>query len=140
VAEARRFATGQLAGQLSPDTLRRTALDELASLLPILRRLPRRLDRISGALETGRLSVNVRQFADASDRRYITGLLHQVLLAFLSAAAGIIAVMLIGLRGGPSVTRTVTLYAFFGYFLLVVAAILAVRVLVLVFRPPVYRD
>jgi hypothetical protein len=34
----------------------------------------------------------------------------------------------------------VTLYAFFGYFLLVVAAILAVRVLVLVFRPPVYRD
>jgi len=46
------------------------------------------LDRISGALETGRLSVNVRQFADASDRRYITGLLHQVLLAFLSAAAG----------------------------------------------------
>jgi hypothetical protein len=33
------------------------------------------------------------------------------------------------------VTRTVTLYAFFGYCLLVVAAILAVRVLVLVFRP-----
>jgi ubiquinone biosynthesis protein len=140
VAEARRFATGQLAGQFSPDTLRRTALDELASLLPMLRRLPRRLDRISGALETGRLSVNIRRFADASDRRYITGLLHQVLLAFLSAAAGIIAVMLIGLRGGPSVTRTVTLYAFFGYFLLVVAAILAVRVLVLVFRPPMYRD
>ena len=140
VAEARRFATSQLAGQFSPDTLRRTALDELASLLPMLRRLPRRLDRITGALETGRLSVNIRQFADPSDRRYITGLLHQVLLAFLAAAAGIIAVMMIGLHGGPSVTRTVTLYAFFGYCLLVVAAILAVRVLVLVFRPPMYRD
>ena len=58
-----------------------------------------------------------------------------MLLAFLAAAAGIIAVMMIGLHGGPNVTPTVTLYAFFGYCLLVIAAILAVRVLVLVFRP-----
>jgi hypothetical protein len=40
-----------------------------------------------------------------------------------------------GLHGGPVITRSVTLYAFFGYCLLVTAAILAVRVLVLVFRP-----
>ena len=135
VTEARRFAAEQLAGQFSPDTLRETAMGELASLLPMLRRLPRRIDRIAGALETGRLSVNVRHLADASDRRYVTGLLHQVLLAFLAAAAGIMAVMMIGLHGGPNVTPTVTLYAFFGYCLLVIAAILAVRVLVLVFRP-----
>ncbi len=135
VTEARRFAAEQLAGQLSPDTLRETAMGELVSLLPMLRRLPRRIDRIAGALETGRLSVNVRHLADASDRRYVTGLLHQVLLAFLAAAAGIMAVMMIGLHGGPNVTPTVTLYAFFGYCLLVIAAILAVRVLVLVFRP-----
>ena len=135
VTEARRFAAEQLAGQFSPDTLRETAMGELVSLLPMLRRLPRRIDRIAGALETGRLSVNVRHLADASDRRYVTGLLHQVLLAFLAAAAGIMAVMMIGLHGGPNVTPAVTLYAFFGYCLLVVAAILAVRVLVLVFRP-----
>ena len=135
VTEARRFAAEQLAGQFSPDTLRETAMGELASLLPMLRRLPRRIDRIAGALETGRLSVNVRHLADASDRRYVTGLLHQVLLAFLAAAAGIMAVMMIGLHGGPNVTPAVTLYAFFGYCLLVIAAILAVRVLVLVFRP-----
>ena len=53
VTEARRFAAEQLAGQLSPDTLRQTAMGELASLLPMLRRLPRRIDRIAGALETG---------------------------------------------------------------------------------------
>ena len=135
VTEARRFAADQLAGQFSRDTLRQTAIDELASLLPMLRRLPRRIDRIAGALETGRLSHNVRFLADASDRRYVTGLLHQVLLAFLAAAAGVVAVMMIGLHGGPNVTPAVTLYAFFGYCLLVVAAILAVRVLVLVFRP-----
>jgi ubiquinone biosynthesis protein len=135
VTEARRFAAEQLAGQFSPDSLRHTAMDELTSLLPMLRRLPRRIDRIAGALEAGRLSVNVRHLADASDRRFVTGLLQQVLLTFLAAAAGIMAVMMIGLHGGPSVTQTVTLYAFFGYCLLVVAAILAVRVLVLVFRP-----
>jgi ubiquinone biosynthesis protein len=135
VAEARRFASGQLAEQLGPEELRRTALDELTSLLPMLRRLPRRVDRIGQALETGRLSINVRLLADPSDRRFITGLLHQVLLAFLAAASGVMAVLMIGLRGGPSVTPDVGLYAFFGYCLLVVAAILAVRVLVLVFRP-----
>jgi ubiquinone biosynthesis protein len=135
VAGARRFASGQFAERLGPDELRRTALDELTSLLPMLRRLPRRIDRVGQALETGRLSVNVRLLADRSDRRFVTGLLHQVLLTFLAAASGIMAVLLIGLRGGPSVTQEVSLYGFFGYCLLVVAAILAVRVLVLVFRP-----
>jgi ubiquinone biosynthesis protein len=134
VAGARRFASGQFAERLGPDELRRTALDELTSLLPMLRRLPRRIDRVGHALETGRLSVNVRLLADPSDRRFVTGLLHQVLLTFLAAASGIMAVLLIGLRGGPSVTREVSLYGFFGYCLLVVAAMLAVRVLVLVFR------
>jgi ubiquinone biosynthesis protein len=42
VAEARRFASGQLAERLGPDELRRTALDELTSLLPMLRRRPQR--------------------------------------------------------------------------------------------------
>jgi ubiquinone biosynthesis protein len=135
VAGARRFASGQFAERLGPDELRRTALDELTSLLPMLRRLPRRIDRVGHALETGRLSVNVRLLADPSDRRFVTSLLHQVLLTFLAAASGIMAVLLIGLRGGPSVTREVSLYGFFGYCLLVVAAMLAVRVLVLVFRP-----
>jgi predicted lipid-binding transport protein (Tim44 family) len=52
-----------------------------------------------------------------------------------SSASGIMAVLMLGLHGGPAITSTVTLYAFFGYCLLVVAAILALRVLVLVFRP-----
>ncbi len=38
VAEARRFAGQQLAGQFRPDTLRTTAADELVALLPLLRR------------------------------------------------------------------------------------------------------
>jgi ubiquinone biosynthesis protein len=135
VQEARRFGGQQLAAQLSPEAVRKTAADELAALVPLLRRLPRRIDRIGGALEDGRLTVSVRLLADPADRRYLTGLVHQVLLAFLAAAAGIMAVLMIGLRGGPVLTSSVSLYSFLGYCLLVTAAILAVRVLVQVFRP-----
>jgi ubiquinone biosynthesis protein len=135
VDEARRFGGQQLAAQLSPEAIRKAATDELAALLPQLRRLPRRIDRIGGALEDGRLTLNVRLLADPSDRRYLTGLVHQVLLTFLAAATGIMAVLMIGLHGGPALTKDVSLYSFFGYCLLVIAAILAVRVLVQVFRP-----
>jgi len=135
VAEARRFGADQMAARLGPEALKQTATDELAALMPILRRIPRRIDRIGGTLEDGRLTINVRLLGDASDRRYLTGLVHQVLLAFLAAAAGIMAVMMIGLHGGPALTRDVSLYSFLGYCLLVVAAILALRVLVQVFRP-----
>jgi ubiquinone biosynthesis protein len=135
VDEARRFGGKQLAAQLTPEAIRQTATDELAALIPLLRRLPRRIDRIGGALEEGRLTVSVRLLADASDRRYLTGLVHRILLAFLAAASGIIAVLMIALHGGPAVTSQVSLYSFLGYCLLVIAAILAVRVLVQVFRP-----
>ena len=134
VSEARRFGENQLAAQLSPDVIKKTAADEWATLMPMLRRLPRRIDRISGALEDGRLTVSVRILANPSDRRYLTGLVHRILLAFLGAAAGIIAVLMIGLRGGPALSRTVSLYSFFGYCLLVIAALLTMRVLVQVFR------
>ncbi len=135
VAEARRFGDQQLAAQLSPEAIKNTAADDLAMLVPMLRRVPRRIDRLGGALEDGRLTVSVRLLADPSDRQYLTGLMHRALLAFLAAAAGIMAVLMIGLHGGPALSKTVSLYSFFGYCLLVVAAILAVRVLVQVFRP-----
>jgi ubiquinone biosynthesis protein len=134
VAEARRFGGEQFAAQLRPEAIRKTAADELAALIPLLRRLPRRVDRIGGALEAGRLTVSVRLLADPSDRRYLTGLVHQVLLAFLAAATGIMAVLMLGLHGGPVLSPSVSLYSFFGYCLLVIAAILALRVLVQVFR------
>jgi ubiquinone biosynthesis protein len=135
VAGARAFAADQLAEQLRPGAMRRTATEELLSLLPLLRRVPRRLDRLSAALEEGRLTVNTRPFAAGEDRRVLTRLVHQVLLAGLSATAGIIAVLMLGLSGGPAVTGEVTLYQFLGYGLLVISAILALRVLVTVFRP-----
>jgi ubiquinone biosynthesis protein len=42
---------------------------------------------------------------------------------------------MLGLHSGPRLTDTVGLFEFFGYCLLVISAILALRVLVLIFRP-----
>ena len=133
-AEARAYAADHIAAQLSPRGAPKSAADELIALLPVLRRLPRRFDRITAAMEQGRLSLNVRLFADERDRRVVTGLTHQFLLTFLGAASGIVAAMLLGAPGGPKITPTLSLYQFIGYNLLIVAAILVLRVLFTIFR------
>ena len=135
VAESRAFASGQLASQMNPTTLRQTATDELLALLPILRRLPRRADRITGALEQGRLSLNVRLFADQRDRRVVTTLLHEILLAFLGATTGIMGVLLLSSTNGPHVSTSVSLFQLIGYNLLVISFVLVLRVLFIIFRP-----
>lgn len=132
--EARAYAADHISAQVSPGAVQKTATDELVALLPVLRRLPRRFDRVTGALEEGRLSVNVRQFADERDRRMVTGLVHQFLMTFLGVGSGIIAAMLLGTPGGPKITPTLSLYQFIGYNLLIVAAILALRVLFVILR------
>jgi len=134
VTEARQYAATHVAAQLTPKTVQKTAADELLALVPVLRRLPRRLDRISGALEQGRLGLNVRLFADERDRRYVTGLTNQFLLTFLGAATGVIAALLLGVSAGPKVASGVSLAQLIGYNLLIVAAILVLRVLFVVFR------
>jgi ubiquinone biosynthesis protein len=135
VAEARTWAARHGPERVDAPAARQAVTEELTTLLPMLRRLPRRVERIASAAENGRLSVQVRLFADQRDRRHLTGLLHQVLLTILASTAGIMAVLLLGTGGGPAVTATVSLYQLLGYNLLVVCAILALRVLVLIFRP-----
>jgi len=133
-SEARAYAASHVAAQMSPKAAGKTAIDELTALLPVLRRLPRRFDRVTGAMEQGRLSLNVRLFADERDRQVVTGLTHQVLLAFLGAVMGIVAALLLGAPGGPKIAPTVSLFQLIGYNLLIVASILVLRVLFLIFR------
>ncbi len=131
VAEARAIARGQLDARAVGGAAR----DDLLAALAVVRRLPRRLDRISAALEHGRMNVNVRLLADERDRRVITALLHQVLLAFLGATTGLMGALLLGAGGGPVVAQGVTLFQLLGYNLLVVSLLLVLRVLFVLFRP-----
>ena len=108
LVESRAFANRLVGERLQPDSLRRTATEELMSLLPVLRRLPRRVDRVTSALEQGQLSVNIRLFADERDRAVVTGMLHEVLLAFTGMATGVMAVLLLTSTSGPKVSTEVT--------------------------------
>ena len=134
VARAREVGGELLTEAMDPARLRQSLEDELASLLPLLRRLPRRVERIADAVEHGRLSVNVRLFADDRDRRVATSMLHQTLLAGLGAAAGLMAVLLLGTEGGPDVTGAIELFSLLGYALFIVSVVLVLRVLVIIFR------
>lgn len=129
VAEARAFARAHVQDTLVPESLRTAVLSEAVALLPLVRRIPRRLDRITRALEHGRLSTGVRPFADERDRRVVTRLVHQTLLTILAAAAGIVAAILLGTDGGPQVAPGLSLYQLFAYNLLIASGALTLRVL-----------
>jgi ubiquinone biosynthesis protein len=133
-AEARQYAADHVAAALSPTAVPKSVAEEVGALLPVLRRLPRRFDRVTGAMEQGRLSLNVRLFADERDRRVVTGLTHQFLLALLGAASGVVAAILLGTPGGPQITPTMSLLQLIGYNLLIVGGILVLRVLYVIFR------
>jgi ubiquinone biosynthesis protein len=131
VAEAEQFGRGMISQQAA--SLKDTLADEAMSLLPMLRRLPRRLDRITAAAEGGRLGLNVRLLADERERRLINAWLQQIVVTVLAATAGLMAVVLLAIKGGPVMTSAVTLYQFLGYCLLVICSLLALRALAAVF-------
>ncbi len=131
VEESRRFAHAHT----GPGALRETAADELAGLLPALRRLPHRVERIAGAVDDGRLTVNVRLLADRRDRRIVTTLAHQAMLTFLGAALGLMGVLMLGTAGGPEISASTSLFDVLGYNLLVLSLILVLRLLLVMFRP-----
>jgi ubiquinone biosynthesis protein len=135
VVESRSFADKQFSAHLTPESLKRTVTEELHAMLPMLRRLPRRADRISSALEQGRLGLSMRLFADERDRQFVVSLLHQVMLTVLGATAGLMAVLLLGADGGPEVGPGLSLFQVFGYNLLVISVLLGLRVVVAIFRP-----
>lgn len=134
IAQARDSRRGRMAEALTPQRLRESAEEELGALLPVLRRLPRRVDRIGDAVEHGRLSLNVRVFADPRDRRLVSDLLNRALLTALGTTAGVMAVLLLDVSNSPQVTESVALFPLLAYGLMIIAVVLVLRVLIVIFR------
>jgi len=140
VEESRKLAASWLGEVLGPASLRDAATDEVLGLLPVLRRLPRRFDRITSSLERGTLTTSVRLLADDRDRQFIRSMVGSAVLAFLGAAFGIISVMLIGVRGGPLFLPTAagtggtSLFHVFGYVGLFLSLVLILRVIIAITR------
>ncbi len=134
LTEASSYASTRVAHGFTPSAIFSSVSDEIAALLPLARRFPKRVDRITGALVDGRLSINIRLFADRRDRELVHGLVNLIAATFLAAAFGIMAAMLLVSDGGPQVTPTLTLFQIFGYLLVILSGLLTLRVLFDVFR------
>ncbi|WP_229845027.1 ABC1 kinase family protein [Streptomyces cinnamoneus] len=134
MTESQKWAEEQGASQVGYSSAGSSLESELLSAVSTLRRLPRRVDRVTSALEEGRLGVNIRMFADSRDRRYIRGLVHEILLTGLAATAGLMAVILLHTTGGPMVTPSISLFRAIGYHMLVFSGVLSLRMLFVIFR------
>jgi ubiquinone biosynthesis protein len=119
------FGPGAFRGALGTDVLK---------LGPILRTLPKRIDRIAASMERDELGINVRLLADERDVRLLTRLIDRVILTAISAAIALTSAVLITVSGGATVSKGVTVPQLVGYIGLAVATILGLRVLVAVTR------
>lgn len=102
---------------------------QLATVLPILARLPRRLSRITEQLEDGSFSVNVRTLRHTSDRAYVASLSDQLTLTLLGSVLGVGGLFLLTQDGGPVLVEDLPLWPFLGVTLLFLAFTLGARVL-----------
>jgi ubiquinone biosynthesis protein len=134
IEASQRVAAEWAQERFTPTSMGEMAKNELVKVAPLLRRLPRHVDRVATIVERGDLRARISLFATEDDVRVITRLLNRVLLAFLGGVVGFMSVFLLGVRGGPEFTGGTTMYQFLGYFGLFCSTLLIMRVLVSVFR------
>ncbi len=134
VAVARQHGREVVAGRLSPDGLRAELSDQLATLVPMAQRLPRRVSALVEDLHAGQFTMTVRTLQDPGERRFLTGLVQQVVLAILAATTAICGIVLTISDRGPSLAGDLSLTVYLGLVLVLFAFVLGSRVLVLVFR------
>jgi ubiquinone biosynthesis protein len=120
--------------RMTPATLDEAVRGEVISLLPMLRKVPHRLDRIANALERGDLRLRVSLLSDEGDATIVTKLLNRAIFAFLGGTVGVLSAILLGIEGGPPFTGNTSLFQFFGYFGLFCSSVLILRVIVAVLR------
>ena len=128
--EARSIGAEWMQGSFGPTSLRQAATDEALRILPVLQRLPRRLDRITAAIERNQFSANIRLFSDPEVARLVSRLVSRAVMAFMGVGVAIASVLLLGMNGGPRITSTLTVFQLFGYSGLFCSVVLLLRVVV----------
>jgi ubiquinone biosynthesis protein len=107
--------------------------DELLAILPHVRRLPERVDRILAL--TARGELRLRTVTDEDSRRIVRTLVNRALLGAIGAAVlAVAAVLLVAPDPGPPVTEGTGLFEIFGYGGLMAGSVLVLRVVAAVAR------
>jgi ubiquinone biosynthesis protein len=131
---AQTLAATLLAQRVRPQTLAEAAQEELITAGPLLRRIPRQMDRIATQLQRGDLRLQTRLSADPADARLLSRLVSRIVLVLAAATSGGLSIGLLAIPGGPDVTSGVTLYQAFAYTGLTFSVILLLRVVIAVLR------
>jgi ubiquinone biosynthesis protein len=134
IDQAQKLAAEWARDRLAPTSVREMATKELLSLAPLLRRLPRQVDRLATIAARGDLQARVSLFSDAQDVRTVTRWVNRFVLALIGGIGGVISVLLIGTQGGPHFTGDTSLFQFFGYFGLFWCLVLILRVVIAVLQ------
>ncbi len=136
LVDAARSVAREVTGDLTPETVRAQLERRLIRVLPVLEHLPRRVDKLTEDLTQGRFTVRVRPFADVQDRRFLTGLVQQLVLALLSGASVLGGILLVTTGGGPVLFAGVDALGLLGYLLAFAGVVLALRAVALIFTRP----
>jgi ubiquinone biosynthesis protein len=107
--------------------------DELMQMLPHLRRLPERIDRVLSL--SGRGDLRIRHVTDEDARRVVRTIANRALLCAIGAVLLLVAVvLLVAADAGPEVTSGTGLYELLGYVGLFGGSVLLMRVTAAVAR------
>jgi ubiquinone biosynthesis protein len=107
--------------------------DELASVLPRLRRLPDRFDRVMTLAARG--DLRVRHVVDEDSDRILRTLVNRALLAATGAAFVLASAVLLGAsEDGPAVAGSTGLFEILGYGGMFIGSVLLLRVVAAVAR------
>ena len=96
----------------------------------------RRVDKLTEDLTEGRFTVRVRAFSDETDRRFLTSLVQQLVLALLAGASVLGGILLVTAGGGLEVIPGLGAFALLGYLLAFAGLVLALRAVALIFTRP----
>jgi ubiquinone biosynthesis protein len=134
IEEAEKAAAELGLGLPSPGAAAGDLTDDLLELLPVVRRLPRRLDQLGHLAERGELTLRVRLFADSRDAKYVERLTDRFILAFFSASVGLVSVLLLGLPARAITLHGTNVNQAIGYAGLTSATLLGLRVVAAIGR------
>lgn len=129
-------AGSELQERVMPTSMAELLQREGASLVPMVKRLPRHLDRIATQIERGHVTTRVSLFAERRDVAVMERLVNKLVLTALSLGLLAISVMLLGAEAGPEIqTRGFFLTELFGWVGLFAGTVLLLRVMLDALRP-----
>jgi ubiquinone biosynthesis protein len=112
---------------VTPKLFLGSAQAQAAVLRTTVRRLPRRLETISSALEKGTFSLRIRAFSEPEDRSWLGSVVIETIGALIAIAAVSLGVVLVVSDTGPELVSGVRLYAFLGSTIGLVGFVLIIR-------------